>query len=335
MGGRGPVLALVLLLAGCGARNDSAPFTDSRLPPALAPADFPPTGWAWGLIQVAKDEPAQRYGVAAAATIPRAQVLVLPGYGDFAESHFRQLNAFVGQYYVSWALDGAGQGGSGRKVGPRDLGHVESFDPDIDTVQATIRQAVRPTPGTPLILIAEGSAAPVALRVMQTDPGGVAGIILLRPTLRRPSTLDPRVSDWAARLHVGFIRAPGGSGWRHDAKAPDTKTDAGRRLAWQEANPDLRMGDPSLGWLAAFDDLAARARAAGGRGIQVPVLILGGGRSGDGDWGGLCRRMPHCTLETAPADTTEREIAFVETFVAKGAPIPHPLAALSNNDPQR
>ena len=335
MGGRGLVLAVVLLLAGCGARDDSAPFTDSRIPPALGPADFPPIGWTWGLIQTGKDEPAQRYGVAAAATIPRAQVLVLPGYGDFAEAHYRQLITFVGRYYVSWTLDGAGQGGSGRKAGPRDLGHVDSFEPDIDAVGAMARQTIRPAAGTPLVLVAEGTAAPVALAAVERDASGVAGLILLRPSLRRPSTLDSRVSDWAARLHLGFIRAPGGSGWVHDAKTPDNRTDAGRRLAWQEANPDLRMGDPSLGWLAAFDVLTAQTKAGGGRGVPVPVLVLGSGAAADGDWSGLCRRLPRCSFERAPADATTREVSFIETFVAKDAPTPHPIGALSNDDPQR
>ena len=335
MGGRGLVFALVLLLAACGARDDSAPFTDSRLPPALGVADFPPAGWAWGLIQTAKDAPAQRYGVAAAATAPRAQVLVLPGYGDFAETHYRQLRAFVGQYYISWALDGAGQGGSGREVGPRDLGHVDSFEPDVDAVGAMVRQTIRPSPDAPLVLVAEGTAAPVALRALQGDSQSVSGIVLVRPSLTEPTAVDPRLTIWAARLHLGFIREPGGSGWTHDASAPDIATDRGRRLAWQAANPDLRMGDPSLGWLAAFDDLTSAVRAAGWSRVTVPVLILTPHGAADADWAPTCRALPHCVLESLSKDPTAREVAFVETFVAKDAPVPHPLGALSNDDPQR
>jgi len=335
MGGRGLIFAVAILLAGCGRNDAAAPFTDSRPPPSLSRADWPPEGWAWGLIQTAKDASAQRYGVAAAATAPRAQVLLLPGYGDFAEAHFHQLRAFVGQYYVSWALDGAGQGGSGRKVGLRDLGHVDSFDPDVDAVSDMAGQTIHPAMDAPLVLIAEGTAAPVGLRALQGAPGGVHGLILVHPALAGPMTADPRLTTWAPRLHLGFIRAPGGAGWTHDAKTPDPSTDAGRRLAWQAANPDLRMGDPSLGWLAAFDDLTASTRAAGWARISVPVLILSPRGTGDGDWAPICRALPHCTLEALPKDPTAREIAFVETFVPKDAPVPHPLGALSNDDPQR
>jgi len=335
MGGRGLVFALVLLLAACGARDDSAAFTDSRLPPALGLADFPPAGWAWGLIQTAKDAPPQRYGVGAAATAPRAQVLVMPGYGDFAETHYRQLRAFVGQYYISWALDGAGQGGSGRAVGPRDLGHVDSFDPDVAAVGAMVRQTIRPSPDAPLVLVADGTAAPVALRALQGSSQGISGIVLARPSLTELMAVDTRLTTWAARLHLGFIRAPGGSGWSHDAGLSDISTDRGRRLAWQAANPDLRMGDPSLGWLAAFDDLTGAVKAVGWSRVTVPVLILTPRGDADPDWAPICRALPHCILEVLPKDPTAREIAFVETFVAKDAPVPHPLGALSNDDPQR
>jgi len=335
MGGRGVLLACLLLLAACGASDANAPFVDSRPPPALSRVDWPPIGWAWGLIQTAKDAPPQRYGVAAAATMPRAQVLVLPGYGDFAETHYRQLKAFVGQFYLSWALDGAGQGGSGRRIGPRDLGHVDSFDPDVVAVDGLVRQTIRPSPGAPLVLIAEGTAAPVALRALQRDPSGISGVVLVRPVFRSATSVDPGLSGWAARLHVGGLRAPGGSGWTHDAKPPDAFTDEGRRQAWQSANPDLRMGDPSLGWLAAFGDLVSQAKAAGWRRVATPVLILSAHGAADADAGSICRALPHCALESIGKDPAAREIAFVEGFVPKGAPIPHPLSTLPNDDPQR
>ena len=335
MGRRGVLLAGLLLLAACGAGDAGAPFVDSRPPPALSQADWPPIGWAWGLIQTDANAPPQRYGVAAAATMPRAQVLVLPGYGDFAETHFRQLKAFVGQFYVSWALDGAGQGGSGRSAGPRDLGHVDSFDPDVSAIPALIQGAIRPAPGAPLVLIAEGTAAPVALRALQRDPAGISGVILVRPIFRYPATIDQNASDWAARLRLGFVRAPGGFGWTHDAKAIDTSTDRGRRQAWQAANPDLRMGDPSLGWLAAFADLVSQEKAAGWRQVSTPVLILSDHGTANADAAPICRALPHCLLEPVGTNPVAREIAFAETFVPKDAPVPHPLSTLPNDDPQR
>ena len=335
MGRRGLLLLCLALLAACGARDDAGPFTDSRLPAAISQADWAPVGWTWGLIQPTAGAAPQRYGVAAPATEPRAQLLLLPRYGDFAETHYRQLNAFVGQYYVSWALDGAGQGGSGRLFGPRDLGHVDAFDNDEAAIHALIQHAVRPSGAAPLVLVAEGTAAAVALQALRSHPEGVAGVVLVEPTLRAPMSADPRLTAWAPRLRLGFIRAPGGSGWRHDAATPDVKTDSGRRLAWQIANPDLRMGDPSLGWLAAFDDLVAQTTPQNLARISAPVLILSAHGGADPDWAPLCRAMPHCTLASEAKPSTPQVIAFTEGFVRKGAPTPHPLSALSNDDLQR
>ena len=335
MGRRGLLLLCLLGLAACGARDDGAPFTDSRPPPALSPADWAPVGWTWGLIQPPKAAVAQRYGVAAAATAPRAQVLLLTGYGDFAETHYRQLGRFIGQYYVSWTLDGAGQGGSGRRIAIRDLGHVDSFDDDVTAIHALSAQTIHPVPGLPLVLIAEGTAAPGALRAAREGLPGVSGLILVRPTLKPPIEADPRLVEWAPRLWLGFIRAPGGDGWKRSDAAQDMRTDAGRRMAWQQANPDLRMGDPSLGWLAAFDALTKAATAPGLGHVQTPVLILSARGTGDADWSPICHALPRCTLAATGQDATALEIAFAETFVPKGAPRPHPLGALSNDDPQR
>lgn len=328
-----PLLA-ALGLAGCGRGVDTAPSTDSRLPGAIDPADWAPVGWTWGLIQPSKAAVPQRYGVAAAATAPRAQILLLTGYGDFVEVHYRQLGRFVGQYYVSWALDGAGQGGSGRRVAIRDLGHVDSFDDDVATIHAFTAHTIHPQPDLPLVLMADGAAAPEALRAAREGLPGVAGLILVRPTLRPPVEADARLVEWAPRLWLGFIRAPGGGGWRRD-DSQSVRTEAGRRMAWQATNPDLRMGGPSLGWLSAFNDLTKTATAPGLGHVQTPVLILSAKGAGAADWSPICRALPHCTLAAIGPDSTAQEIAFVEGFVAKSAPKPHPLTALPNDDPQR
>jgi len=154
------LLAVALLLSACGARGERDPFTDSRIPPALGPAYWPPGGWAWGLIQVDRNPP-QRYGVAAPPDQPPlAQVLMLPGYGGLVEEDFPAANVMIGRRIQVWALDGVGQGGSGRIALPRDVGHVDSFAGDVLGVQQMLAQVIRPADGAPLVAIAEGTAAP-------------------------------------------------------------------------------------------------------------------------------------------------------------------------------
>jgi lysophospholipase len=312
-----PILALILLLAACGRSGERAAFTDSRLPPGLAQRDWPPDGWAWGLIQVGADPP-QRYGVAAASDMTRAQVLILPGYGGLAEDEFAAASDFTGRGYGVWVLDGQGQGGSGRFVTPRDLGFVSDFDGDVGAVRQMAAAVIRPAPGAPLTAIAYGTAAAVALRAAQEGLPGVSGLVLVDPRFRPPGwPVDPGKARWMARLGFGRLRAPGGKPWRRDAVDPDPL-----RHDWQTANPDLRMGDPSYAWIAAFDNLIGQIEAGDWRRVGIPTLMLESGR-GDPATARLCRLIPRCRIETTP-NAHAAEIAAIE------ATITPPATSLSN-----
>jgi lysophospholipase len=316
------VLALALLLAACGGSDVRAPFTDSRVPPGLDQRYWPPDGWTWGLIQVGRSPP-QRYGVAAPAIVPRAQVLILPGYGEPAEAYFDAVSDFTARGCVVWVLEGVGQGGSGRVAAPRDLGYVRSFDDDVSAVQQLAAQVIRPQGGrgpaaAPLIVLASGSAAPAALRALQRGVPGIAGVVLTRPSLNASSfgARQPVVAHWAQSLGFGGFRAPGG-GWRRN----DPSASAGERArvshAWQVANPDLRMGGPSLGWLAAFDELTRQVQAGDWRRITAPVLVLEPpGPHADAER--LCKAMPRCRLGV---EGPSAQSAFIEQVIGQARPV--------------
>lgn len=324
---RAVLLALVLVLAACRARGDRDPFTDSRIPPSLGLAFWPPQGWAWGLLQVEGD-PAQRYGVAATVNQPPiAQMLMLPGYGGLAEEVFPAANGLIARRIQVWALDGVGQGGSGRIALPRDLGHVDSFIGDVQGIQQMVAQVIRPAPRTPLVVVADGAAAPVLLRALQQGLPGVAAAVMTEPRLRagRLRARAPTAAPWTRWLRLGRYRAPGGNGWRRDGPAAAPSSAASVRHAWQLANPDLRMGGPSLGWLAAFDELIAAVRAEGWHGTRLPVLVLVDPAAAAGqraDAADLCRALPHCTLARAAADQWPAREGDFAAGVASAAALP-------------
>lgn len=337
---RGALLMLVLALAACGRADERAPFTDSRIPPSLGPAFWPPQGWAWGLIQTGA-APAQRYGVGAPADQqPLAQALFLPGYGGLAEEVFPTANAMIDRRIQVWTLDGVGQGGSGRIAAVRDVGHVDSFEDDVAGLRRLAAEVIRPHEGPPLVAIADGTAAPVLLRALQDGAPGMAAAVLTGPRLSSPphAPLQPRSAATApiARwLGLDRRRAPGGSGWRREpVPPPPPGSPAFARQAWQLANPDLRMGGPSLGWLAAFDQLAAAVRAAGWKSLDLPVLILDDPAAPEAERAAdarLCRALPHCALALeSPDQWPQSETQFVETVAhagdnpleTRGLPIP-------------
>ena len=270
MGGLGWALAPCLVLAGCGLSNP-APFVDSRPPPGLAERFYPPENWAWGLIQ-AGEGPAQRYGVAAPDATPKADVLILPDYGETAETWFETARDLGAAGFNVWILEGVGQGGSARLTGQRDLGEVRSFDADVVATKAMIQAVIRPRPRRPVVVLGEGVGALVAARAVETW-AAAGGLILSAPDCRPRPAASLLVS-----MGLGGLRAPGQGGWRRDAD----DLSAGRThdrwrgavtQAWRIANPDLRMGGPSLDWRAAFAELQRRAAADAGQ-IATPTLLI-------------------------------------------------------------
>ncbi len=299
------VLALTLLLAACGRSHQRTPFIDSRLPPGLPQADWPPAGWTWGLIRVGQDPP-QRYGVAPAGDVTRAQVLILPGYGGLAEDEFAAASDFAGRGYTPWVLEGQGQGGSGRFVTPRDLGYARSLDGDVGAIRRMVQAVVRPAGGAPLTAIAYGTAAPEALRAAQEGWPGVSSLILTDPRFEPPGgAVYASLARWMQRQGLGAWRALGENPWRREADDADAV-----RRAWRTANPDLRMGAASYAWIVAFDDLVGEMNAGPWQDVDVPVLILQAGRA-DARTVRLCRRLPRCRIQAAP-DLHVAEVAAVE-----------------------
>lgn len=271
------VLAVVVWLGlvwlGLAPHDSRDAFVESHVPPDLAERFYPPAGWAWGLIQLG-DGPAQRYGVAAPDAVAQAQVLILPDYGESAETWFETARDLNDAGYAVWVLEGMGQGGSARMTSRRDLGHVVSFDVDVAAVRAMIDAVIRPGPDAPLVILGEGQGALVAARVVEVG-ARPAALILSSPRCP-PSAGGGKL---LRTLGLGALRAPGSKGWSRsgpDDFASGRTHDRWRGSIthrWQIANPDLRLGGPSLDWLAAVTTLAQRDAVDANR-IGVPTLVL-------------------------------------------------------------
>ncbi len=288
---------LLVLLSGCGGAGDRAPFTDSRIPPSLGPGFWAPEGWAWGLIGVG-EAPVQRYGVSSTLIAPRANILILTGEGETAEVWFETVRALNASGHTVWVLERAGQGGSARFGGPQDLIHAPSFDDDIAAVKTLTRTLVQGSPDTPVILVGAGVGGLVGLRAAQQG-APVDGLVLSAPDITPNGALEGW-QIWLAKAGLGAVPQGLQAGWKRGA--PDAfargltgdRQRGGLQMAWQMANPDLRMGGVSLGWRGAF---AQAATAAGDdlAGTRTPTLLLAApGNESEA----ACSAMPAC--EAAP-----------------------------------
>jgi lysophospholipase len=279
-------LVPILTVTACGDGAARAPFADSRTPPSLGSRFYPPRGWTWGFVR-SGEGPVQRYGVSSPLGVPRATILILTGYGESAETWFETISELNGQDFTVWVLERQGQGGSERQTPWRDLGHVDSFDPDIASVRALINGVIRPGNDAPLVVVGHSEGGLVALRAAEQG-APMDGLVLSAPAfglsdLPRSRAEFARFAPAMRNLRLGWIRAPGQRGWRRDG--PDGvqaglthDTMRGKvQAAWMLANPDLRMGGRSLGWYAAFLD-ASDAAAHGVRQVNTPILMLDAGK---------------------------------------------------------
>ncbi|WGM39583.1 alpha/beta hydrolase [Caulobacter sp. NIBR1757] len=286
---RALLLCLALLLSACGQDGGREPFTESRAPPVISPRFLPPEGWAWGLVK-AGDYPAQRYGVSSPSTGPLAHIVILPGYGESAEAWFETAADFNARSYTVWVLEGAGQGGSGRFTGGRDVGHIPDMQPDMLGVKALVR-AVIPEDGKPVIVIGERSGAVVAVLAAREGFGGDAQV-LLAPW--KPAAPGPHDGPFS-KLGLGGIREPWAAGWVQGTPIPSSdRNRAGIEQLWQKVNPDLRMGGPSLGGRLALAEGWDEAKAALPA-LKTPVLMIGAPAT----LAAACART--CRAELSPA----------------------------------
>jgi len=127
-------------------------------------------------------------------------------------------------------------------------------------------------------------------------------------------------------LGFGAVRTRGAAPWRRDGPddfAGGRTHDAWRGAvthAWQTANPDLRMGGPSLDWQAAFVQLRDRTLADQAR-IAPPTLILEAERPSACITlpGAERRRIPGAARAMELEDNRRRQpwLSAVEQFLAK------------------
>jgi lysophospholipase len=291
---------LTLLVAGC--EQPVGEPTPARIPPGLATRYFPPPGWTWSYLPAA-DGPPIRYGVGTPPRAVRGAVLILPGFGEPAEVWFETARELIDNNYAVWLLDLAGQGGSGRWADPPDKAHLPSMEPNLTALRTAITEVVRPT-GAPLVMMGSGLGAQVALRAAGEGLPGVEAVILSAPALSpwRGPTPGPLAQGLSL---IGFSRtyATGQGDWKSaDSRASYPGTRAAVPQAWMRANPELRTGGVTWGWIKAYSDSASAARSTQTlERVALPVMMLDGG---DGAGRDACQRMPKCRYIRLPSGPT-------------------------------
>ncbi|MEJ0065885.1 MAG: alpha/beta hydrolase [Caulobacteraceae bacterium] len=268
--------AVVFAAIGAVGHDNRDVFIDSRPPPDLPETLLParelglgrdPAGWR-------RSTAVWRLG---ASGLFRADVLILPDYGESAETWFETARDLNAAGYTVWVLEGVGEGGSARLSSHRDLGELHSFDGDVAGARGMIDAVIRPPPGRQVVLLGQGVGALVATRLAETG-AEPAGLVLSAP---RCAPATP--AGTLVYVGLGGVRAPGGDAWARrgpDDFAAHRTHDHWRGAvthAWQTANPDLRLGGSSLDWQAGLARLQRDAEAGAGR-LKAPTLVIDDGK---------------------------------------------------------
>jgi len=161
----------------------------------------------------------------------------------------------------------------------RDLGQAPDFKGDVRSVRTLTRMMQAGSPGAPIILLGHADGGLIAIAAVE-EGAPAEGLILSSPDFASGHPLE---GARAALVRVGLGRLPAdwNRGWTRDgpdARGMGLTSDSlrgGVQKAWQTANPDLRMGGPSLGWLASFQT-TSKAIEPGLATLETPTLLLRG-----------------------------------------------------------
>jgi lysophospholipase len=294
----------------------SNPFEYRRLPP-LADRFLAPPGFVWGTFALA-DGALLRWGHLAAEA-PRAECILVGGFGDFIEKQFETIRDLAARGLSVWCLDWRGQGGSTRPKRWPQRPRARHFDRDAEELAQFA--VARLTPGRPHVLFAHSMGGAIGLLCLRRHPKLFDAVVLSAPMFnvpigRMPPTLLRALTGPARLTGFGICRLPGTYRWTPDRPPTPERSrissDAERcriRYAWISSNPALRLDQPTYGWLDPALSLIARiGRRRFLAGITTPILLGTAGREQIVQSAAhyrAARLLPDCTLFELPESKHE------------------------------
>jgi lysophospholipase len=280
----------------------------ARSAPALEERFLAPPGFVWGGFPTS-DGAVLRWGHLAAEN-PRAECVLVGGFGDFIEKQFETIRDLAARGLSVWCLDWRGQGGSTRPKRWPHRPRARRFQRD--AAELAEFAAAKLDGRLPRVLIAHSMGGAIALLCLRRHPDLFAAAILSAPMLglltgRAPPTLLRALTGPVRLTPLGLCRLPGTYRWHPDRPPTPERSrissDAERcriRHAWISSEPALRLDRPTYGWLDPALALLARiGKPSFLAGITTPILLGSAGREhvvAPAAHHRAARLLPDCTL---------------------------------------
>jgi lysophospholipase len=299
--------------------------------PHLPERFLAPEGFVWGRFMTA-DGAVLRWGHLPVRNA-RAECVIAGGFGDFIEMHFETVRDLAARGFGVLCFDWRGQGGSVRPERWPARPRARQFDRDAADLGDFVTSRV--TSRLPRVLIAHSMGGAIALLCLAENPGLFDAAVLSAPMFglrlgRLPPTALRCVTGPLRYTGLGAGYIPGTPRWRKRVPTPATSrvsSDAERcrlRYSWQSANPALRLGRPTYGWLDTALGLIARiGKPEFLASIATPTLIGIAGREvvvSVKAQRRVARLLPNCTV----AELREsKHQPFLEGDAARDAWLDH------------
>jgi lysophospholipase len=215
----------------------------------------------------------------------RGTIIVLQGRAEYLEKYGEVFARLLESGFAVAALDWRGQGGSERQLDNVSKGHVEDFDDYLLDHDALLAEAERRRMPEPFGLLSHSAGSAVALLVLARGTTPYARAVLSSPLVAIAGSAGKIGSRILARVltSIGFSGHFVPTGGPHSILKKPFKgnplTSDPVRFAkagkWLAAEPELGIGDPTIGWVdAAFEAMANFSEENFGQANRTPVLMV-------------------------------------------------------------
>ncbi len=221
---------------------------------------------------------------------PRGTICLVQGRGEFIEKYFETIENFRQRGFAVASFDWRGQGGSDRLIGNRTLGHVDRFEDYGMDLKRFHGEILLPECPPPFYLVGHSMGGLVSLFAAAQDRLMFDRIFLSAPMLaldRQPLSMAGMARVATALSFLGLGRLPVRRKSEQPASAASFPNnpltgDMMRYLRMVEivaARPELGIGAPTIGWVAAA--MGAMAEAGSDSfppRLGIPLLMLAAAR---------------------------------------------------------
>jgi lysophospholipase len=259
-----------------------------------------------------------RYGIWKSSRRPgHGSVFVLAGRKEFLEKYAETIGDLNRRGYDVCSFDWRGQGLSSRLLPDRLKGHIESYDQYLVDLNRVYELAASRMPAVPYIVLAHSMGAHIALRYFLDHPQHFDRAVFTAPMIDiylkpYPRWLVRAMVRWAVAVKRTGDFMPGGnihSNLHHPFEGNKLTADPVRFQIDKQAvaaNPDLAVGGPTFGWLAAtFDSIRFLQQSGTAERINLPLLMVSAANDRivcNRAIRSICRRIRNCkTVEIKDA----------------------------------